>query len=270
MVSASAHARLGLIGHPVAQSLSPVLHAAAARSVGIDATYALFDVAPDALPDWLAQLPEGLAGFNVTAPHKQAVGDWVVEMGPAAQRLGVVNTVCCGARPSGWNTDLFGFACALGEPPEGPAVVLGAGGAARAVVAALQDAGVSEIRIGARRPAQGQAILDRLGVSGSAQPLTHGVIDGAGLVVDAIGPAAVDWLTALPFARTRVRALFISLSYAPSMRRALDAARQADRSAQDGLSMLGWQGIAAFERWTGHRPDPQVVFTALRAAARRV
>ena len=261
---------LGLVGHPVARSLSPVLHAAAAGSVGIDATYALFDVAPAALPAWLADLPAGLTGFNVTAPHKQAVGEWVVEHGPAAQRLGVVNTVRCGARPSGWNTDLFGFACALGEPPDGPAVVLGAGGAARAVVAALQDAGVSDIRIAARRPAQGQAILDRLGVPGTAHPLDPDLIADAGLVVDAIGPAAVDWLAALPYERTRAGARFISLSYAPSMRPVFDVVRQAERRAQDGLSMLGWQGVAAFEHWTGHRPDPRAVFLALRAAVRRV
>lgn len=271
----SAPIRLGLVGHPVTQSRSPVLHAAAAASVGVEATYALFDVPPAELPTWLAAPPEGLAGFNVTAPHKHAVGAWVARTGPVAQRLGVVNTVCCpgttdGPGPSGYNTDLFGFACALGEPPDGPAVVLGAGGAARAVVAALHDAGVSDIRIGARRTAQGQALLDHLRVPGSARALSAELIVDAGLVIDAIGPAAADWLARLPFAQTRHQARFMSLSYAPAMRRVLLAARAVDRGAQDGLRMLGWQGIAAFERWTGQRPEPKAVFAALAAATRQV
>lgn len=266
--SPSAPLRLGLLGHPVTHSLSPVLHAAAARSVGTTVDYQLFDIAPADLPAWLATAPTALAGFNVTAPHKLAVQQWVAAHGPAAARLGAVNTVTCGLRPTGWNTDLFGFSEALGSIPDGPVVVLGGGGAARAVVAALHDRGVRDLYVLTRRLAQGQALLARLGGVGQADTLKFAGarMREASLVIDAIGPAALDWLVDLPFATTRPDARIITLAYGDRITPLLNAIRAADRCAEDGLAMLGWQGIAAFEHWTGLRPDPVAVHAALRAA----
>lgn len=259
--------RLGLLGHPVRHSLSPVLHAAAARSVGLRVDYQLFDVAPADLPDWLATASRACAGFNVTAPHKLAVGAWVARRGPAARRLGAVNTVVCGPASSGWNTDLFGFAQALGAAPAGRAVVLGAGGAARAVVAALHDAGAQAIEVLARRLHQAQALIDTVGVPARIGDLATAPerIAGAALVVDAIGPQALPFLLGLPFATTRPDARVISLAYGAPVAPLLSAVRAAGRAAEDGLGMLAWQGIAAFERWTGARPDPEAVLAALRA-----
>lgn len=256
--------RLGLLGRPVAHSLSPVLHVAAGASVGRDVRYDLFDVAPGALDAWLA-VDRGLTGFNVTAPHKAAIGAWVAERGAAARRLGVVNTVVCGASAQGFNTDLYGFARALGDPPDGPAVVLGAGGAARAVVAALADAGVEAITLAARRPGQSRGLFDALGIDGRAVPLEPSVIADAALIVDAIGPPAARWIARLPFDRARRGCRFIALAYGASAEGVVAAAARAGCRAEDGLAMLAWQGIAAFERWTGVAPDPAAVLGALRA-----
>lgn len=255
--------RLGLLGHPVSHSLSPILHAAAAESVGLTVRYDLFDVHPETLPRWLNNSAD-LAGFNVTAPHKAAVGAWVRRRGPVATRLGVVNTVCCGLVPVGFNTDLYGFAQALGDPPDGPAVVIGAGGAARAVVAALADAGVDDLRICARRPAQCELLLDQLGLAGRVLPWAPNAIDDAGLIIDAIGAPAADCVARLPFDSARPGCRVMALAYGASAAPVVAAARAAGCRAEDGLAMLAWQGIAAFERWTGRRPDPSAVLAALQ------
>lgn len=256
--------RLGLLGHPVAHSRSPALHAAAAASTGLDVRYDLFDVSPLGLPAWLAA-DHGLVGFNVTAPHKEAVGRWVQRLGPAARRLGVVNTVGCGAAPIGWNTDLYGFRQALGEPPDGPAVVLGAGGAARAVIAGLADAGVTAITVAARSVEQARAALDRLGITGRAVTFAPGVVADAALVIDAVGGAGRAAVAGLPFARARASCRVMCLAYGAGAAPVIAAAARAGCRAEDGLAMLAWQGVAAFERWTGRRADPAAVLGALRA-----
>lgn len=255
--------RAALIGHPVAHSLSPVLHRAAARACGVDFEYDLFDTPPAALEPTLARLQaDGYAGYNVTAPHKSAVFARV-QPTPVAQGVGAVNTVVLDpSGATGHNTDVPGFAAALAaeHPPDGPAVVLGAGGAARAAVASLSASG-RPFTVVARRPAQARALHHRTAGWGTID------LHGAALVVNCTARAAADAVAALPFHQAEPGALLYDLNYGAAARPVLSAASHAGMRAVDGLGMLAWQGILAFALWTGHTPPAGPVLTALRAAA---
>lgn len=263
----TARLRAGLIGSPVAHSLSPVLHRAAGRSCGVAVEYGLFDVPPSEVEARLAALREaGLAGVNVTAPHKLAAARFAEVLTPAARAVGVCNTLVFGDAVVGDNTDVEGFARALGPLPGPRAVVFGAGGAARAVVRALLDGGVEQIAVVNRTVARAESLRDAfadrriLVAPGEAAD----ALASADLLVDCLpSPAA---LTALPFDRLAADARIVTLRYgsaAEPLRRAVGDRRPFD----DGLAMLAWQGIAAFTRWTGRIPTPDAVLAALRVAA---
>lgn len=260
--------RAGLIGHPVAHSLSPPLHHAAGASCGVDVDYELYDTRPDAVGATLSALrAAGLDGVNVTAPHKAAAAAWVDTLTPAARAVGVVNTIVFdgpGGRTVGDNTDVEGFARAVGPLPGPRAVVLGAGGAARAVVRALLDAGA--VVVVANRTVERAAALCA-GLS-DAQPAplsaAPAAMEGADLLVDTVSEPAVA--AALPFDALAPGARVMTLRYDRSVD-PLRAAIAGRRPLTDGLPMLAWQGIAAFERWTDRTPVPEAVFEALRLAA---
>ncbi|MCB9543574.1 MAG: shikimate dehydrogenase [Myxococcales bacterium] len=244
-----------------------MLHRAAGQSCGVEVDYGLFDVPPSAVEARLAALREaGLAGVNVTAPHKLAAARFAEVLTPAARAVGVCNTLVFGEAVVGDNTDVEGFARALGPLPGPRAVVFGAGGAARAVVRALLDDGIEQVVVANRSVARAESLRDafadrRIAVA-PGDP--RAALDGADLLVDCLpAPAA---LTALPFGRLAADARIVTLRYgstAEPLRRAVGDRRPFD----DGLAMLGWQGIAAFTRWTGRIPAPEAVLAALRVAA---
>lgn len=265
--------RAGLIGQPVAHSLSPPLHRAAGESCGVEVDYRLYATAPDAVDSTLDMLRcAGLDGVNVTAPHKEAAAAWVDALTPVARALGAVNTIIFGGpdgRALGDNTDVEGFARAIDPLPGRRALVLGAGGAARAVVWALLDAG-AEVTVANRSVERAAALCNRLAADGGAraQPASLSeapdVMVGVDLLVDALPTPAVA--AALPFDAMAGGARVMTLRYGPSVD-PLRAAVGGRRPLRDGLAMLAWQGIAAFERWTGRAPVPAAVFEALRLAA---
>ncbi len=169
----------GVIGWPVAHSLSPRLHGYWLRHYGIDGAYVPLAVRPeDAVAAFAALASLGFAGANVTLPHKQAALAAVTRATEAARRIGAVNTLIVGAdgRLEGDNTDVFGFLEHLrSNSPgwragDGPAMVLGAGGAARAVVDALLTAGAPDIRIANRRPERAAALARDFGARVRAVP----------------------------------------------------------------------------------------------------
>jgi shikimate dehydrogenase len=270
--------RLGLLGHPVAHSLSPALHAAAARAVGhpdADAPdlYRLFDRGPHEIDRFLANEAKGLTGFNVTVPAKVALASRLDECSPGARRLGAVNTVWRTA--SGWcgdNTDAIGFAASVADLEPGVAVVLGAGGAARAVVCALTEAGWRDVRVVARDPTAARAVVTRLAPD-TGRPLPfHAVtqaLHGAHLVVQATSAALFDprVFSDLEFEGVGPRAVAIDLVYRPLETAFLGAAARAGLETRDGLDMLVRQGLAAFERFTGCVAPYAAVAAAVRAAA---
>ncbi len=223
----------------------------------------------------LSALPAlGFAGVNLTIPHKEAAVSLVDRLSPRAQRIRAVNTVVVEADGmlSGDNTDGFGFIAALSESQvgwraeAGPAVVLGAGGAARAVSVALLDAGVPEVRLLNRTPERARALADELGGSVHAVDWTAraAALDGAALLVNTTSlgmrgqPPLVLTLDALP--RT---ALVTDVVYTPLITPLLALAQARGNPVVDGLGMLLHQARPGFRAWFGVDPE---VDDDLRAA----
>ena len=262
----------GVIGWPVAHSRSPLLHGHWIAEHRLRGAYVPLAVAPGRLEAALRGLPAlGFAGCNVTIPHKVDTLHRVDRVEPLARRIGAVNLVVVRADGTleGRNTDAFGFVQSLreGQPAwradAGPAVVLGAGGAARAVVAGLIDDGAREIRLLNRtteraaelaadlRPGDGACRLEVL-------PWTarHAALEGAALLVNTTsqgmhGQEALDLrLDALPR-----EAVVCDAVYVPLETPLLAAARARGNPVVDGLGMLLHQARPAFEAWFGVRPE---------------
>ena len=265
----------GVMGWPVSHSLSPALHNYWLRDYDIDGVYIPLAVAPEAFECSLAALALlGFAGVNVTVPHKEAAYSVVDERDRQAERIGAVNTIVFDedGQVRGANTDGFGFVESLrSKAPEwsgsaGPAVVLGAGGAARAIVAALQDEGVSEIRIVNRTAARGKQLATEFGspLLSVAWRERAEALDGAALVVNTttlgmVGKPPLDLaLDYLPLG-----AVVNDIVYAPLMTPLLATAMARGNPAVDGLEMLLHQARPGFKLWFGSEPK---VTNRLRAA----
>ncbi len=270
--------RVLLLAHPVGHSLSPVMHAAAYRHLGIDARYLALDVAPEALEGAVQGLRRpDVAGANVTIPHKQAVIPWLDGLTEAARRVGAVNTVVpSGGRLIGDNTDGEGFLRALDELGVAPAglaaVVLGAGGAARAVALALLGAG-TEVALYNRGRARAERLATELAPAGgirvlAAEALPEAVA-AAGLLVQAtpVGMEGVaEGISPLPDGVLPEAGAVVDLVYRPRRTALLTAARAAGLTVQDGLPMLVHQGALALERWFGVAAPVEVMRRAAEAA----
>ncbi len=263
-------ARLGIIGHPVAHSLSPAIQGAALRAAGVDATYDRWDTPPDDLAARVAALREpDCLGANVTIPHKQAILPLLDEVAPLAAGIGAVNTVVNDqGRLTGHNTDGGGFVAALREAgfePSGKRFLLvGAGGAARGIAFALREAGAA-IAISNRTAARAEALAEAVGAEAvpfDAPPAPYDCVvncTSAGMH----GSGAEDALPCDP-AAAEPATLVVDIVYAPEETPLLRAARAAGLPVLGGLPMLIHQGALAFHLWTG-RPAP---LDAMREAAR--
>jgi shikimate dehydrogenase len=262
----------GVIGHPVAHSLSPVLHNAAFRAAGLDWAYLAFDVAEgEAVPAIEGMRALGIDGLSVTMPHKAAVAKAVDRLTHTAERLAAVNTVVRQGRELvGDNTDGAGFLDALrrdeGFDPAGRrCLILGAGGAARAVVLALAGAGAAEIVVAGRNLARAEVAADLAGPVGKAVDDPTGV--DADLVVNAT-PVGMAHRPGLPLdpAEIRAGAVVVDLVYHPPHTELLDAARARGAVAANGLGMLIHQAAQQFRLWTGEDPPLEVMSAAAVAA----
>lgn len=254
----------GVLGWPVGHSRSPRLHGYWLERLGIDGAYVPLPVRSDDFADVFRALPKmGFVGANVTVPHKEQALILADEVEPLAKRIGAVNTLV--VRPDGsvWglNTDAFGFFRNLQtgsnwRAENGPAVVLGAGGAARAVVAALVYQGVTEIRLVNRSVARAEKLAADIGGPIVVQSWDKLDLDGAGLLVNttSLGMAGqpgldID-LSALP-----KNAVVNDIVYAPLMTPLLLAARARGNPVVDGLGMLLWQAVRGFTLWFGVEPQ---------------
>jgi shikimate dehydrogenase len=285
--------RLGLIGWPVGHSLSPQLHAAALRAAGLAGTYHLFPLPPgpegsQLLDDLLAEMRRGvLHGLNVTIPHKQSVLASLDELTPLAQATGAVNTICNrSGRLVGDNTDPPGFLADLerfltdgsGSAPgvDSPtALVLGAGGSARAVAYALASSGWQVFLAARRREQAGQLASDLASAIGDPSPkISPLLLDPAALgeialpgclIVNCTPLGMVPQAEASPWPAGLAmpqHARVYDLVYNPPQTCLLRAARRAGLPCANGLGMLIEQAALAFERWTGVKASRE----AMRAA----
>ena len=256
-----AEGKAAVIGHPVAHSRSPAMHAAAYRALGLDWEYTAIDIEPAALTAFVGGMgAAGFAGVNVTIPHKAAVLGLCDELSDEARRCGSVNTVL--VHPGGLRgetTDGAGLLWALGAVEPADALVLGAGGAARAAVAALADAGW-RVAVAARRP---EAAAE-LGVGVARWPPTQ----PARLIVNATPLGQVPVIAAAVPGTGLIDpdTIVCDLAYrgdgAPTP--LIVAARERGARAVDGIDVLVGQGIFAFELLTGVAAPVEV----MRAAAR--
>jgi shikimate dehydrogenase len=274
---------VGVIGSPVAHSLSPVLHDAAFGALGLADRWRsfAFEVAPGAAAGALdAMRRADVRGLSVTMPHKADVAA-LVECSDTARRLDAVNCIVNrGDSLYGTNTDGEGFVSSLTrgvafDPAGRHCVVVGAGGAARAVVLALADAGAAGVAIVNRTPERAYQAADLAGAAGSVVPLTEGsvaeAVVAADLVVNATpvgmvgGPGAGEWLVAPGLLGAGQVA--VDLVYAPRRTRWLADAAAAGATVLDGLGMLVHQAAAQVVLWTGVGPPVEAMWRAAEAAS---
>jgi shikimate dehydrogenase len=255
-----------IIGWPVAESLSPAIHNAAFDALGLDWTYVPLAVRPGAVDEGIALLRElDVQGANVTMPHKQSIVPYLERLEGDAATLQAVNTIVRDAGALvGHNTDGPGFLAAIDEeaafdPSGRRALVLGAGGAARAVAVALASAG-APVAVTARRPEQAAELA---GLAPGIETIPWGVAASADLVVNATPSRDGLPLETLGFGPG---VLAVDLIYQPPSTGFVLAARAAGAAALDGLGMLIHQAALSFRLWTGLDAPLNVMRDAARSA----
>lgn len=270
--------RVALIGNPLKRRHSAVMHNAAFAAHGIDATYELRSIDPDDLgpfftdarqPDWL--------GFGITAPYKQVAMGYIDEVEQGAMVIGAVNN---GVRLKdgslvGFNTDASGFIAAVGSTGVSVAgrraVVVGAGGAARAVVWALLNAGVESVFVANRTPERARELAESLSPYGTVvpgsldDPSLATALDSAAIAVNATTVGMTTHTVAFDVAGLPDGALVFDLVYVPPDTPLVRAAAARGLDVCNGMEMLVRQGEIAFERWTGIGSTADVMRGALEA-----
>lgn len=271
----------GLFGFPVEHSFSPAMHNAAFEELGLNWVYVPFCISPDRLKPAVQSITSlGLAGINVTVPHKQAVLPLLDEIHPTAGIIGAVNTIVNDqGRLVGHNTDGAGFVKSLtdetGFPPQGQSVlILGAGGAARAVAVQLALSGAGPLYIANRSLAKAEALARDLqqltGARAAVLPwgreLPEEKVAEVGLVVQTtpmgMAPKA-EQCPDFPFQAIRTGQVVCDLIYNPGQTLFLKQAAARGAVPLNGLGMLLYQGVLAFEQWTGRTAPVAVMREAL-------
>ena len=266
--------RFAVIGHPVAHSLSPLLHGKAYDLLRLDCSYESFDILPEALPAALRDFREqGFSGLNVTLPHKESMAKLVDTLTDEARAVGAVNTILVrGDRIAGDNTDVHGFAASVAsvrKSIEGRTVLLlGAGGSARAVVYALLSRfKPSEIVVVNRDEDRGRDLLrhfaDHAGdaklTSGSVEPAgLSPLLDRADLIVNCTSlglSPAVEGCPVKDDTVFRPEQVVMDLIYTPLRTRLIALATKSGARTISGLEMFLHQGARSFELWLG-QPMP--------------
>jgi shikimate dehydrogenase len=273
--------RLGLIGFPLGHSLSPILHQAALKTAGLDGDYLLFPISPTPegekeMGDLLDQLRCGeLDGLNVTIPHKQNVQKFVDQLSPTAQAVKAVNTLYRNPQGKlvGDNTDVPGFTRDLSRLTAekiGKALVLGAGGSARAVVYALYQSGW-DVQVLARREDQAAALAAEFQSLDHSGQITWGLLDKEQLAAARIDcqllvnttplgmypqVGGCPWPVEIPLP---AHAVVYDLIYNPLATKLIQRARNEQLPALNGAGMLSAQAALAFAHWTGLEPPYEVM-----------
>lgn len=270
---------LGVMGWPIAHSLSPVLQNAAIEKAGLDYVYISLPVPPEKLKEAVAGLKAmNFTGWNVTIPHKQAIMAELDEVDEDARIIGAVNTVVNReGHLTGYNTDCIGFMQPLQEQgfdPKGREItLLGAGGAARAVIWGLLRAKAGRITLGVRNPQKAEKLAKEFSAYGDIRVLhwedaafrehlaaTDLLVNTTplGMYPKVEGMAPVDW------EKLKKTALVYDIIYTPAVTRFLREAKEHGHAIINGEGMLAGQGAASFALWTGVQPDLALMKKALR------
>lgn len=260
----------GLMGNPVEHSLSPPMHNAGFEALDIDATYGTFETHPDLLEAALRGASAlGIAGVNVTVPFKQDVLSFV-DPEEIATRIGAVNTIDFGTDPpTGYNTDAHGARRALehhdAEIADSTAVVVGAGGAARAIGYMLADAG-ADPHIANRTEHRAVELADDIG--GTAHPLSAvgSIIETADVLINATSVGMEEDASPVREEGLHEGLVVMDAVYSPLETRLLRDASAVGATTIDGSWMLLYQGVRAFEIWTERDPPVEAMRSALRTA----
>ena len=256
-----------VIGHPISQSLSPLIHNHWLKKYGIEGTYSIVDIAPDDLGTWVHQVRKSpIKGWNITIPHKTGILPLLDKVAPLARQMGAVNTVSktSDGTLTGFNTDGVGLMTHLRKsipdwPQDRPALILGAGGAARAAALMLANESVPMVMISNRTREKAETIAADLGRGRLV------VVDweersvsarAAGLIINTtslgmVGQHPLD----IEFAGCARDTVYYDIVYKPLETTAMKAAHAQGLRVLDGLGMLVYQAAAAFKIWFDIEPD---------------
>ncbi|TYC85743.1 shikimate dehydrogenase [Acetobacterium wieringae] len=263
-----------VIGDPIVQSLSPQLHNGLFKATGLDALYLPIAVKSEDL----GKLVDGfrlmnVGGFNITKPHKMEIMKYIDQLDPLAEKIGAVNTVVCrDGKMIGYNTDGNGFIKSIetkiGNIPrsELTILILGCGGAVKSVAMALADWGIQKVIIANRTVAKAKELAGQINESwpGKAQAIDmtaealKAAVNEAAVVVNgtSLGMADTAWQTPLDKTLLKKELLVYDMIYSPAVTQLMKDAREIGAQTENGLEMLLYQGLLAFELWTGVFPDP--------------
>jgi shikimate dehydrogenase len=261
--------RLVLLGHPVAQSASPRFQNAALRAAGIPLQYEALDVTPEELDSTLEGLCVVNGAGNVTIPHKEALASRCAHLTPVAARCGAVNVFWHRDRElHGDNTDVAGVdwmgkALLQGRTAGARVALIGAGGAAAAVLCAVEGWEGARVALYNRHMARAERLAERFAASTRCAASLGDALRGATLVINATPIGMRDDQHPVPLGELPKDAAVFDLVYRPEETSWVREAREAGHRAADGEGMLLEQGVRAFERWFGRAPDRGAMWRAL-------
>ncbi len=253
--------KAGVVGWPVAQSLSPRLHGYWLKKYNIDGEYKAYPVEPEELKEFIKKLRVGFCGVNLTIPHKEEVIRLLDEVDSIAKDIGAVNTIVVkDGKLYGTNTDAYGFAENIRVQVKGrkKAVVLGAGGAAKAVIFALKQLGFEDVIITNRTAERAETLssIIHYPLSVAHWQKRSEILEGADLLVNttSLGMKGKEPLN-IDLSLLSRSALVTDIVYSPLITPLLVQARERGNNIVDGLGMLLHQAVPAFEAWFGVRPE---------------
>ncbi|AFA49496.1 shikimate dehydrogenase [Acetobacterium woodii] len=265
-----------VIGDPIAQSLSPQLHNGLFKEAGVDALYLPIAVKSENLENLIKGFRVmNFGGFNITKPHKMEIIKYLDELDPLAQKIGAVNTVVYrDGKMKGYNTDGFGFIKSIenkivDQPKEKLNIlILGCGGAVKSVAMALADWGINQVMIANRTMEKAETLAAQINdnwpgkavaIAMETEELKKAAAT-ATIIVNgtSLGMADTATRTPLPQALITKEQLIYDMIYSPAVTQLMKDAREVGAQTENGLEMLLYQGLLAFELWTGIFPDPQL------------
>lgn len=270
---------LGVIGAPIGHSLSPIIQNAALRAAGLDYVYTALPVRPDALALAVRGLRDaGYCGLNVTIPFKTEIIPLMDALSEDARRIGAVNTVVMqDGYMVGHNTDVTGFLAGFAERGISiggkRTVLIGAGGAARAVLWGLLRSRISSVTIGVRTVAKGAALAADFAADGAVEayafddPAFENALCAADIVVQTTPVGMTPCVEEMPpvdISALKNSAVLYDLIYTPAVTRFLRAGAEHSHTTINGETMLAAQGAEAFRLWTGVMPDLELMKRVLR------